>query len=107
MPGSPDFTAEHLVEQRRGKLHPAVARSREAVRATLAELPQGTTVLVACSGGTDSLALAAATAFEAPKLKLRAGAVIVDHGLQADSAHVANLLTSANTFRIARKKLTN
>ena len=89
MPGSPDFTAEHLVEQRRGKLHPAVARSREAVRATLAELPQGTTVLVACSGGTDSLALAAATAFEAPKLGLRAGAVIVDHGLQPDSSHVA------------------
>ena len=89
MPGSPDFTAEHLVEQRRGKLHPAVARSREAVRATLAELPQGTTVLVACSGGTDSLALAAATAFEAPKLGLSAGAVIVDHGLQPDSSHVA------------------
>jgi tRNA(Ile)-lysidine synthase len=55
----------------------------------LSELPHSTTVLVACSGGTDSLALAAATAFEAPKLKLRAGAVIVDHGLQADSAHVA------------------
>jgi len=55
----------------------------------LGELPQGTTVLVACSGGADSLALAAATAFEAPKLNLRAGAVIVDHGLQADSAQVA------------------
>jgi tRNA(Ile)-lysidine synthase len=78
-----------LVEQRRGKLHPAVARTREAVRATLAELPQGTCVLVACSGGTDSLALAAATAFEAPKLGLRAAAVVVDHGLQADSAQVA------------------
>ncbi|WP_350280614.1 tRNA lysidine(34) synthetase TilS [Kribbella sp. HUAS MG21] len=99
MPGSPDSTAEPavtggegmeaMVEQRRGKLHPAVARTREAVRATLSELPRGTTVLVACSGGTDSLALAAATAFEAPKLGLRAGAVVVDHGLQADSAHVA------------------
>jgi tRNA(Ile)-lysidine synthase len=93
MPGSPDSTAEsaveELVERRRGKLHPAIARAREAVRATLAELPQGTTVLVACSGGTDSLALAAATAFEAPKLGLRAGAVVVDHGLQPDSAHIA------------------
>ena len=94
MPGSPGSTAEppvteDLVEHRRGKLHPAVARTREAVRSLLSELPQGTTVLVACSGGTDSLALAAATAFEAPKLELRAGAVIVDHGLQADSAHVA------------------
>lgn len=46
-------------------------------------------VLVALSGGTDSLALAAATAFEAPRAGLRAGAVIVDHGLQTGSADVA------------------
>jgi tRNA(Ile)-lysidine synthase len=46
-------------------------------------------VLVGCSGGPDSLALAAAVAFEAPKLGLRAGSVTVDHGLQAESAHVA------------------
>lgn len=84
MPGSPDSTAEY-----RGKLHPSVARVREAVRTALADLPQATTVLVACSGGADSLALAAATAFEAPKLGLRAGAVIVDHKLQAKSGDVA------------------
>ena len=60
MPGSADSTAEY-----RGKLHPAVAKIREAVRTALADLPQETTVLVACSGGADSLALAAATAFEA------------------------------------------
>jgi tRNA(Ile)-lysidine synthase len=46
-------------------------------------------VLVALSGGPDSLALAAATAFEAPRADIRAGAVIVDHGLQAGSADVA------------------
>jgi len=46
-------------------------------------------VLVALSGGADSLALAAATAFEAPRSGLRAGAVIVDHGLQAGSADAA------------------
>jgi tRNA(Ile)-lysidine synthase len=46
-------------------------------------------VLVALSGGPDSLALAAATAFEAPRAGLRAGAVIVDHGLQAGSGDVA------------------
>ena len=46
-------------------------------------------VLVALSGGPDSLALAAATAFEAPRCGLRAGAVIVDHGLQEGSADVA------------------
>lgn len=46
-------------------------------------------VVVALSGGPDSLALAAATAFEAQRAGLRAGAVIVDHGLQAESAQVA------------------
>ncbi|CAN5140893.1 tRNA lysidine(34) synthetase TilS [soil metagenome] len=46
-------------------------------------------MLVALSGGPDSLALAAATAFEAPRAGIRAGAVIVDHGLQAGSADVA------------------
>ncbi|WP_031487463.1 tRNA lysidine(34) synthetase TilS [Streptomyces bicolor] len=42
-------------------------------------------VLVACSGGADSMALASALAFEAPKLGIRAGAVTVDHGLQPGS----------------------
>lgn len=46
-------------------------------------------VLVACSGGADSLALAAAAAHEAPSLGLRAGAVVVDHGLQDGSDSVA------------------
>jgi tRNA(Ile)-lysidine synthase len=43
-------------------------------------------VLVACSGGADSLALASATAFVAPRLGLTAGLVTVDHGLQPGSA---------------------
>ena len=73
----------------RGRLDPAVAAAREAVRDVLDGLPQGAVVLVACSGGADSLALAAATAFVAPKLGLRAGAVIVDHGLQPESDQVA------------------
>ncbi len=46
-------------------------------------------MLVALSGGPDSLALAAATAFEATRAGLRAGAIIVDHGLQPGSADVA------------------
>jgi tRNA(Ile)-lysidine synthase len=45
--------------------------------------------LVALSGGPDSLALAAAVAFEAPRLGWRAGAVIIDHALQKDSAAIA------------------
>ncbi|GLU47343.1 tRNA lysidine(34) synthetase TilS [Nocardiopsis ansamitocini] len=68
---------------------PAVAAVRVAVRRALAELETGALVLVACSGGPDSLALAGATAFVAPRLGLRAGAVTVDHGLQDGSAERA------------------
>lgn len=46
-------------------------------------------VCVACSGGADSLALAAALAFEAPRAGFSAGALVVDHGLQDGSARVA------------------
>ncbi|MEU8277863.1 tRNA lysidine(34) synthetase TilS [Microbispora bryophytorum] len=74
--------------------HPAVADVRRAVRLSLADLAvsrdagesSGALVLVACSGGADSLALAAATGFAAPRLGLRAGLLTVDHGLQEGSA---------------------
>ncbi len=69
--------------------HPATAAVRVAVRETLAECAPGDVVLVACSGGADSLALAAALAFEARRPGLSAGAVVVDHRLQADSAGTA------------------
>lgn len=68
---------------------PAVAATRLAVRECLVEFDEGDLVLVGCSGGQDSLALAAALAFEAPRLNLRAGALVVDHNLQASSAVVA------------------
>ncbi|AWB87284.1 tRNA lysidine(34) synthetase TilS [Mycetocola zhujimingii] len=75
---------------RREPLDKAVADVRLAVRQSLAgTVREGEAVLVALSGGPDSLALAAATAFEAPKQGIRAGAVIVDHGLQDGSADVA------------------
>src|SRR5690348_18396903 len=67
----------------------AVAEVRGAVRACLADLAAGDLVLVACSGGPDSLALAAATAFVAPRLGLRAGLVTVDHQLQPGSGERA------------------
>jgi tRNA(Ile)-lysidine synthase len=78
---------------RRPRLTPAIADVRRAVRFALPEPrvePVESLVLVALSGGPDSLALAAATAFEAQRVGLRAGAVIVDHGLQAGSAQVAD-----------------
>ncbi len=74
---------------------PATAAVRGAVRDLLrarmdaGAISAGDLVLVACSGGADSLALAAATAFVAPRLGLRAGAVNVDHGMQAGSAQVS------------------
>jgi tRNA(Ile)-lysidine synthase len=66
-----------------------VLRTRAAVRSALRDLAAGSTVLAAVSGGADSLALAAALAHVAPKLHLTAGAVVVDHGLQAASAEQA------------------
>jgi tRNA(Ile)-lysidine synthase len=87
---------------------PAVAAIRRAVRTLLAPQQANTPstslqrgqdrrgsvgagaglrrVLVACSGGADSLALAAAVAFEAPRAGVPAGLVTVDHGLQPGSA---------------------
>lgn len=76
-------------QQRRPRLTPARADVRRAVRETLELLEPDSLVLVALSGGADSLALAAATAFEAPRSGRRAGAIVVDHGLQDDSASVA------------------
>jgi tRNA(Ile)-lysidine synthase len=97
--------------ERRPRLTPAIAEVRLHARSRIVELMTPFTkwsperqqqkpwvhdpetavlILVALSGGPDSLALAAATAFEAKRLfDVRAGAVIVDHGLQAGSADVA------------------
>jgi tRNA(Ile)-lysidine synthase len=78
-----------------GGLSPAVAAVRNAVRASLAGLAPDDLVLAACSGGPDSLALAAALAFVAPRAGLRAGAVTVDHGLQDGSAGRAAAVAAA------------
>lgn len=83
--------------------HPAVAAIRLAVRRVLTDIlaehgrtpgrpphePSSPLVFVACSGGADSMALASALAFEAPRLGLRAGGVTIDHGLQPGSAQRA------------------
>lgn len=74
---------------------PAVASIRNAVRACVDDLAPGDLVLAACSGGADSLALAAALAFVAPRAGLRAGGVTVDHGLQDGSDSRAASVASA------------
>ncbi|MFI7213701.1 tRNA lysidine(34) synthetase TilS [Micromonospora maritima] len=67
---------------------------RLAVRRLLTDLPGPGPVLVACSGGPDSLALAAATAFVASRLGRPAGLVTVDHGLQPGSAERAHAVAA-------------
>jgi len=68
-------------------LDPSVAAVRLAVRRSLPG--HRGTVVVACSGGADSLALLAATIFEARHSDLRVVGATVDHGLQARSAQQA------------------
>ncbi|WP_184987130.1 tRNA lysidine(34) synthetase TilS [Sphaerisporangium rubeum] len=69
--------------------HPAVAEIRRAVRGVLDGVPEGALVLVACSGGGDSLALAAGVGFVGARVGMRVGVVSVDHGLQEGSAERA------------------
>ena len=76
--------------------HPAVAEIRRVVRKVLRTRSQPrAAVYVACSGGADSLALAAATAFEARRVDVPYGLVSIDHGLHdrsaAQAARVASL----------------
>jgi tRNA(Ile)-lysidine synthase len=72
----------------------SLPQTRGAVRRLLdTALDQGLLgsgeVAVGVSGGADSLALAAATSYVAQRLDLRVHGLIVDHGLQAGSAQVA------------------
>ena len=90
--------------------HPAVAQARAGVRRCLGDLEPGDLVLAACSGGADSLALAAALAHAAPRLGLRCGGVTVDHGLQdgsdAQAARVAATLGAMGLDPVRRVRVT-
>jgi tRNA(Ile)-lysidine synthase len=66
-------------------LHPSIAAVRSAVRRELADLEPGARLVVACSGGADSLALASATVFEGRRPGWHVIGATVDHGLQEGS----------------------
>ena len=77
--------------------HPAVVQVRAAVHRFLAAHCPGSEVAVACSGGADSLALAAATVHCGARAHggVRVHGLVVDHGLQPGSAEVAAVAASA------------
>ena len=93
-------------------LDPSVAAVRLAVRRSLTILPDGQgvhrsadvgdTVMVACSGGADSLALLAATVFEVRRLRsTRVVGVVVDHALQEGSAeHTQRVVAQMATLGV-------
>ena len=83
-------------------LHPAVAAVRGAVRRGLADLGPGARLVVACSGGPDSLALLAATVFEGRRAGWHVVGATVDHGLQEGSAdHAAELVRQMAELGVA------
>lgn len=75
----------------RARLTPETAKIRSAVTDGLsaAGAIAGDTVLVACSGGQDSLALAVSAAFVCKRDGLQVGAIVIDHQLQPNSAEIA------------------
>jgi len=62
---------------------------RSAVRPWLAQFSPGENILIAVSGGADSLALAASLYLESQELSINLIPIIVDHSLQEGSAVVA------------------
>ena len=79
----------------------ALVPLRSAVRAQLEKFSAGDLVVVAVSGGADSLALAAATQVESEKLALKLKAIVIDHQLQPGSDKVAkNVIMQLNQLKI-------
>ncbi|GAA1336383.1 tRNA lysidine(34) synthetase TilS [Arthrobacter roseus] len=91
-----------MSQRPRGRLNPLIGKARHQLRQALAEYTPAAgsrtgvahagdrpLILVACSGGPDSLALAFIASFFASRGDYRVGAVVVDHGLQDVSAKVA------------------
>ncbi|MGI6879061.1 tRNA lysidine(34) synthetase TilS [Microbacterium sp. gxy059] len=92
----PGGTADTGSGYRGGVLDPSIAAVRRAVRLSLAPFENsGATILVALSGGPDSLALAAAAAHEGPRLGVEVASVTIDHQLQEGASEVAQRAAEA------------
>lgn len=72
----------------------ALVALRSAVRATLEKFAAGDVILVAVSGGADSLALAEVAKIEGDKLALKIIGVTIDHQLQNGSDEQAKKVVS-------------
>lgn len=68
-----------------------MTKARLAVRQALARLNPGDQVMVAVSGGADSLLLAYCLKLESSELALKIHAVVIDHQLQEGSADIASI----------------
>lgn len=80
--------------RRPGRLAPVIGKARKELQNALAAAGYPSRVLVACSGGPDSLALAAVAAYFARRghvdgHPISVAGVVVDHQLQDGSAEVA------------------
>jgi len=94
----------------RKRLSPAQGLIRLAVRNCLtSNTKPGQKLLIAVSGGADSLALAAACEFEAKKLDLKIAAAVIDHSLQKGSdkvtAQTAKTLAALGFEEVVVKKI--
>ena len=95
----------------RKRLSPSQGLIRLAVRNCLtSNTKPGQKLLIAVSGGADSLALAAACEFEAKKIGVKIAAAVIDHSLQKDSdkvaAQTAKTLVSLGFEEVVVKRIT-
>lgn len=72
--------------------HPLVSQARRALSAAFAQLPIGSAVLLAISGGADSMALAVSARYAARARAIELHSLTVDHGLRQESAHEARIV---------------
>ena len=83
----------------------ALVALRSAVRAALTKFAPGDLILVAVSGGADSLALAEAAKLEADKLALKILGITIDHQLQSGSDKQAEKVINQLSFPCEVRKV--